>query len=273
MHVWRWIDGGFRDGATQIATDRAILQNASLVGLATMRVYGWYPHCISLGYNQSEESIDIERCREDGVDVVRRPTGGRAVLHSDEVTYSVVIPKENDFFSGNLGEIYKKISLGLCCGIQRLGVPAVLQKRRIDLAGHYKRLYSINCFSAAARNEIVVDGKKLVGSAQRQVENGILQHGSILTGRGHVNLPEYYSNITVDEKRRLIKEVEEKTISLGEYLLRRVDFSEVAQAIRLGMEEVLSIKFDDCELTDQERVLIDNFREEYSILQNSELTV
>jgi len=249
LKIWRWIDSGFADGATHMAIDQAMLENAGSMEIPTMRVYRWRPFCISLGYNQSVECIDPDRCLNSGIDVVRRPTGGRAVLHAEEVTYSVVIPKQGLSFSSSIGHIYHLVSQGLVRGLRKCGVQAVLQKRSPDFNSHYKTSLSVSCFSAAARHEILLNGKKLVGSAQRQVHDGILQHGSILTGEAHLALPEYLKDIQTSQVDRMKKILEEKTISIAGYLRHSVDYGEIVRAIKGGMKEELSIEFEEGELT------------------------
>lgn len=265
MDVWKWIEGGPGDGATQMATDRAVLENAIEFGKPTMRVYRWEPHCISLGYHQSLENIDLDRCLEDGIDVVRRPTGGRAVFHTEEVTYSVVIPEGSDYYSQSIAEVYNLISRGLVRGILNLGVPAELQRRSLDYHSHYRTALSMNCFSAASRNEIIVDGKKLVGSAQRRLSCGVLQHGSILTGNAHLDLPEYLKGVGPGEKRHMRKMIEERTVSINGYLGEEVDYGDVVAAIRDGMEQEISIRFEEGELTFLERERARFLRRNFSV--------
>ena len=100
-----------------MAADQALLETAGQTGQPVMRIYQWSPYCISLGYHQSFESIDLAVCKSKGVDVVRRPTGGRAVFHAQEVTYAVIIPKESVFYRENLTELHTVISQGLAGGL------------------------------------------------------------------------------------------------------------------------------------------------------------
>ena len=265
METWRWIDSGWSEGAAHMAVDQATLDYAEIVARPTMRVYRWRPYCISLGFHQKQDRIDIERCSRDGIDIVRRPTGGRAVFHAEEVTYSVVIPKGSESFSSKLEEVYNAISRGLAAGIRKLDVPARLQKRSMDLRNHYKTSISVSCFSAAARHEIMLDEKKLVGSAQRQLPHALLQHGSILTGRAHLDLPDYLADTDEESAGRMKDMIAGKTISIGEYLKRSVHYQEVAHAIKAGMEEELAIKFVDRALIQQEKQQADEECRNFSI--------
>jgi len=261
---WRWIDSNWGDGATHMAIDQAMLEQAG-GNRPTMRVYRWRPTCISLGYHQSAECIDLDKCHQDRIDVVRRPTGGRAVLHAEEVTYSVVIPQDGEFLSGNLGEVYNAISRGLVRGIQRLGIPAELQKRSLDLRNHYRTSISVSCFSAAAKHEVVLSGKKLVGSAQRRFPHGILQHGSILTGSAHASLPKYLKGMDEEETDRMISMVAGRTMAIDAYLQRTVAYDEIVDAIKVGMAEELSITFVTGELTKEESKRVDELYRSFSI--------
>jgi lipoate-protein ligase A len=236
-----------------MAVDQAMLELVMTVGQPTMRVYRWNPPCISLGYHQSSETIDMEQCKRDGIDVVRRPTGGRAVFHAEEVTYAIVIPEGSGFYSTSIEHVYNRISQGLIEGIRHLGIPAVLQKRSLNLRNHYKTPVSVSCFSAAAKHEVMLDGRKLVGSAQRHMQDAILQHGSILTGNAHLNLPKYLKGLGERDKERMRKMVEGKTATIGDYLGRTVDYDEVVEALKKGMEEQFSVVLEDKGLADEEK--------------------
>ena len=265
MTVWRWIETGHTDGAFHMAADQALLENVSENRLPTMRVYSWNPACISLGAHQSVEDIDLDRCRKDGLEVVKRPTGGRAVLHCDEVTYSVVFPEGTPIFFHSLSEIYDLINRGLLRGIRQLGVPAGLEKRSLNIRNHYKSKLSTSCFSAAAKFEIIVQGKKMVGSAQRRLASGVLQHGSILLGRGHFALPDYFKGISIKEKEEMERILQEKQISMKDVLKRDVSFEEAVSAIKKGMAEFLRVQFDSGSMTEKEMARAGELRERFSI--------
>jgi len=253
MEKWRWINTGFASGAMQMAIDWILLESVQETGVPVMRIYRWKPFCISLGHNQALSHMDLEKCREKGIDVVRRPTGGRAVFHAEEVTYSVIIPQTNPFAKESVNEFYMLVSEGLARGIRMLDVPAVLEKRGIDLRHHYKKSsLSASCFSAAARYEVVVDGRKLIGSAQRRIKGGLLQHGSILTGDAHLDLPFFLRSKSDSEREEMKRQIAEKTVSIGSYLGRNVPFEEAGEAIKRGVSEEMSVEFIDSELSEKE---------------------
>ncbi len=249
-----------------MATDRAILDGINKTGKVVFRVYQWNPYCISLGFRQPKDIINFKKCSEDTIDIVQRPTGGRAVFHAQEVTYSVIIPNKSKFFFSSIQKIYKKISQGLARGIQKLGVPADLQRHKIDLLSHYRKSISVNCFSATVRSEVMVEGKKLIGSAQRHLDKGVLQHGSILTGEKHLDLPYYLINLNEDNVNAMIQYLKSQTVSIGGYLNRNVSYEEVAAAVKEGMKEELNIEFQDDELTSEENSRVSELQNEFTIL-------
>ena len=273
METWRWIDYGPSDGATHMAIDRAVLEHAGDFGRPTIRTYSWVPPAISLGYHQPETAVDLERCRAEGVDVVRRPTGGRAVFHAMEVTYSVVMPGTSAYAAMGIGELYRTISEGLARGIRKLGVPAELEKRSVDLRAHYQDAASVSCFSAAARHEILVDERKLVGSAQRRLSGGMLQHGSILTGDAHLDLCRFLAGMNEGARGRMRRMMSEKTATIGQALGREAGYDEVVRALRQGLEEALSISLVDGELESEETEMLDRLRIDSSILSTVTMDV
>jgi lipoate-protein ligase A len=205
-------------------------------GEPTLRLFQWEPWAISLGYNQSPSQIDVEQCIKDGVDVVRRPTGGRAILHAEELTYSVVLR------AGRRGvlPIYNEISSALVRGLKMFGVSASLQRSQPNFSEHYKHPSSIPCFTSSARYEIEWGGRKLVGSAQRRYRDGendvVLQHGSILCGPAHRRLARY---IRLDDRTivaELERDLRERTVDLQEICGGPIDLQGLSDCVRRGFE-------------------------------------
>ncbi len=143
-----------------------------------LRLYRWSPPALSLGYFQDEnEVVDLKACREAGIDVVRRPTGGRAVLHDHELTYSIIVPEAHPFINkGGVIDAYRSISRGIVTAFNLLSIVATLAPEEHSRAG----LAPGSCFDSSTPYEIQVDGKKVVGSAQLRRDGIILQHGAIL---------------------------------------------------------------------------------------------
>lgn len=170
---WRILDSGAADGATNMAVDAALLDDARRDGVSTLRIYAWSTPTLSLGrHERSRGRFDPERLAAAGVGVVRRLTGGRALLHDHEVTYSVTAPSG----SAGLRARYAAINRILAAALARLGVTATQADARTPTA----RPGSSACFAEPNVGELVVDGAKLVASAQFEEEGAFLQHGSIL---------------------------------------------------------------------------------------------
>ena len=245
MH-WNFLNTGFHSGAFNMQFDESLVKNlANGGGTSTVRVYGWRPAAISLGWNQRMDEIDLNFAGQDSLDVVRRPTGGRAILHSDELTYSVTMISQ----SRNILAVYNEISQALVLGLKRLGADVSLEKAQPHFPTLYQSNLSVACFSSSARYEIQIEGRKLVGSAQRRYVGSdgkefVLQHGSILLGPDHKRLVKYLNVANEEDRKRLGNEIEAKTIDLSQALGRPVSFDECVEAVRHGFEDAWGIEFD-----------------------------
>lgn len=176
---WRLIRSGYQSGAMNMALDEALLQSvATGRSLPVLHLYRWQPPTVTLGYAQSvAEDINLDACRSAGLDVVRRVTGGRAVLHDHEVTYGIMAPVQQGLFEGSVLECYKVIAEALQLTLQRLGLNArLVPGRRSPQPAAAERAV---CFTAPSQYELVIDGRKVAGSAQKRQGKGFLQHGSL----------------------------------------------------------------------------------------------
>ena len=170
---WRLVDTPPAPGAWNMAVDEALADSVRDGGPPVLRAYRWSPPCLSLGRNQPSDGYDREEIRRRGIDVVRRPTGGRAVLHHRELTYSVAAREDA---LGTLRQAYTAINRALVAGLRRLGVDARLHPAGPDRAP----LPSLApCFEQPVEGEVTAGGRKLVGSAQRRERGVMLQHGSL----------------------------------------------------------------------------------------------
>lgn len=162
------------DGAHNMAVDEAIL-SAVVAGASppTLRFYAWMPPCLSLGYGQPASDIDVGRLNALGWRRVRRPTGGRAILHTDEVTYSVALPADHALAEGDVVASYRRISRALVAGLELLGAAPKADKSTDSGNG------GPVCFETPSHYEITIGGRKLVGSAQVRRRGGVLQHGTL----------------------------------------------------------------------------------------------
>lgn len=202
-----------------------------------LRFFEWSPYCISLGKYQAEKEINRTYCESEGIDIVRRPTGGRAVLHAEELTYSVIF---SDEISGTIDDSYEKISDALATAFRSVHIPAQCVCRQPDFRNLYRQPSSAICFSNSAKSEIQVDGKKLVGSAQRRYSGAVLQHGSILFGTYHRKLADCLT-MTDDKKESMRAIFEEKTIEISS--ISNVTISELKDAIKHSFEQKFEVEW------------------------------
>jgi len=178
--TWRLLRDSDLSGARNMARDAAILDTVSRgASPSCLRLYTWRPPCLSLGRHQPVAAANLDFCARAGVDVVRRPTGGRAVLHHLELTYAVVSPLGRGVLPRNLQGAYRQIASALVRALRTLGVAAELTSGEVNLSLPGPRT-AVPCFEAPAGGEVVVGGRKLVGSAARCHEKTLLQHGAIL---------------------------------------------------------------------------------------------
>lgn len=234
-----FIDTGEHTGAFNMDFDvrRAEDVDAGVAG-PMLRVYHWKPWCISLGRHQDVAEIDAAATAAAGYDIVRRPTGGRAILHAEELTYSVVMPSEDR----GIMEVYRLISEALTAGLQLLVPDIDIAKSQPNFQKLYKEAGSIPCFSSSARYEIEFGGRKLVGSAQRRIGSAVLQHGSILIGDAHLSLADY---LAVDDtvREQLRHDMRAHTVTLQEILGRSVRREEVREALIEGFRRSWEVSF------------------------------
>lgn len=207
-----------------------------------LRLYSWDPYCISLGANQHVESLDLQKLIADGFDYVKRPTGGRAVFHSEELTYSVVINSGNFTPKGAYKQINEALLLGLSLFDPRL-TDAGLENEEVNFKQHYGSSLSAACFSVPSRSEVKFDGRKLIGSAQRKTGNVILQHGSINTGDFHKRIVDYLI-LTPQEKKDLRKLLDEKTSDIRSITGQEVDKIKLSDAIIKGFRQEFNLGFE-----------------------------
>jgi lipoate-protein ligase A len=240
--IWRLLDTGAHDGATNMAIDEAVLMAvAEGRSLPTLRFYTWTPPCVSVGCAQSlRREVDLEACRRKGYTWVRRPTGGRAVLHIDELTYSVIAPQGEPRVGGDILTSYQRLSLGLIAGLRRLGCD-VTQAGQVPEAGRVTE--SAACFDVPSHYEVTALGRKLVGSAQARRRGVVLQHGA-LPLRGDVS--RLVDVLAVSELARstLRKTLRQRAVALDEVLGRPIDTAEVASALTTGFASALNLRLE-----------------------------
>ncbi|MPL65814.1 Octanoyltransferase LipM [bioreactor metagenome] len=251
MNKWRLINSGMNTAAYNMAIDEAMLKaHAAGEVPPTLRFYGWRPAAVSLGYFQSSAAeIDLEACRSNEVDVVRRLTGGRAVLHDMELTYSLVAAENNSLIPPTITASYRYFSQGLIAGLKHLGVEAQMSVPQAAYGQRKHRHASAACFDASSHYEITFAGRKLVGSAQVRKEGVILQHGSILLAFRPATLVSLLNLPSADKRNELSDMLAKRVTSVSEILGRTVEWKEVYQAMAVSFGPALGVDLVSGELT------------------------
>ncbi|MCL6611247.1 MAG: lipoate--protein ligase family protein [Peptococcaceae bacterium] len=257
---WRLLNTGYGNGFENMAIDEAILMVHARGGNPpTLRFYGWKPPALSLGYFQNpEETVDFKACRRLGVDVVRRPTGGRAVLHDKEVTYSIIAREDNPAVRGTVPESYLRLSRGLILGLGRLGVEVSCNGD----GGPAPK--GPACFDSPALYELVAGGRKLAGNAQARKHGCVIQHGALplVNDAGTLFAVLKFSSEAEREEQR--RRFTERSASLEEVMGRRVPPGRVIQALAEGFAEALGIDLEPGGMTEEELLTAERLvREKY----------
>lgn len=237
---------------------------------ATLRVYNWQNPTISLGYHQSEQDIDIDRCHEEGIDVVYRPTGGRAILHYNEVTYAVVLPPSSPFYAPEIQRVYEFISRCLVRALRSLEIDVDFERSKKSPTDFAHGELSTLCYASSIQYEISINGRKLVGSAQRRINHSVLQHGSILVGDEHLNITRYLAVRDERLRWRIREFMERNTISLQQVCKMPVDKSQLVRSLRQAFAEELDIKFTDASLSENEHREALSLQSKFAVLEKED---
>ena len=258
--TWRLIKHQPAYGAWNMAVDEAILESVySGDSLPTLRLYAWQPGCLSLGYAQSFSEVDTDALKTYGWDVVRRPTGGRAILHIDELTYSVIAPEREPRVKGGVMESYLQLSRALMRSLQLLGLEP--QAKEKETTKHKDKPNPV-CFEVPSNYEITVNGKKLVGSAQARRKEGVLQHGALpLFGDlTRIITALRFPDQAVQEsaKDRLLSHATTVEIVLGKV----ITWDQASEAFQQGFEETLNLILEENDITEKERLRAQELIEE-----------
>lgn len=260
---WRFIRSGLGAPDYNMAVDEAIL-TAHSEGLVppTVRFYGWNPATLSVGFFQKAASeVNFDALEQEGIGFVRRATGGRAVLHDKELTYSMIVSESYPGIPRSVTEAYRVLSEGLLLGFRKLGLSAeMVQLENEEEKEKYASMGSAACFDSPSWYELVVEGRKVAGSAQTRQKGVVLQHGSILLDLDADQLFRLlrFSNERVME--RMKQQFLKKAVAINEVRggagQPRVELSEVEEAFTAGIEEGLGIRLVPSELTDHEQELV-----------------
>ncbi len=229
-----------------MAVDEYLFRSLGCEPQTRVRFYQWERPTVSLGYSQvAEKVVDLDACRKHGIDVVRRMTGGKLVLHHRDVTYSIC-SSDIEVFSSTLAQSYRLISHALINGLKEMGLSA-------RLAGPAPSFYgegNFPCFSYPARDEVEIDGKKIIGSAQKRVGRKFLQHGSILLE----NEEELLRQVLAPSEKigRL------RMVSLSEALGKPVSFDWAVDRLRRGIADYFGITFKPKSFASEEMKMIED---------------
>jgi lipoate-protein ligase A len=218
----------------------------------TLRVYAWTPACISLGFSQTADGIDFERLEALGWDLVRRLTGGRAIVHTDELTYSITAPAGNPHVPGDILASYRHLSQGLVRGLSNLGLqPEVLEEIK-----HPKEVRENPvCFEVPSSYEITAGGKKLVGSAQVRKKGAVLQHGSLPLGGDIARICDVLKFDDPSGREAAARRVRARATTVSDLTDEAVSWADAAQAIAGGFSEALGWELREATLSEGERRL------------------
>lgn len=258
----RFLLSHFQSGVYNMALDEVLLNSVhSGSSLPILRFYGWNTPAISLGYFQkSGKQISLENCSKMGIDIVRRLTGGRAVLHDQELTYSVIFPEDFIGIPKTIHESYQYFSSALVKGFQSLGINAELA---IESSVKPSTFSSAACFDAPSSYEVMVSGKKIVGSAQTRQKGIILQHGSILNSLDINKLFRCF-DISDHAFEKLTADFRKKATSIEDELGYHLPWNHLVQAFKTGFSSALNFNLIEDELTPLEISQVNILSQKYS---------
>ncbi|MCM3389924.1 lipoate--protein ligase family protein [Ureibacillus chungkukjangi] len=258
---WYFINSGPCSPSYNMALDEALLDLHSQGEIPpVIRFYEWNPATLSIGYFQSaEKDIDLEIIKEQKLGFVRRPTGGRAVLHESELTYSIIVNEQYPDMPAGVTEAYRVLSEGLLLGFQNLGLDAYFsipdtEEKQQDL----KKPKSAVCFDAPSWYELVVEGKKVAGSAQTRQKGVILQHGAILLDLDEEKLLSVFKFSSAEAKEKMRQKLPEKAVAINRLTDKEITISQCIEAFKEGFEQALDIELVPYQLTEEQMQYVKN---------------
>ena len=237
-----------------MAVDEVLVRGmAETERVPILRLFGWDPPAVSFGYSQDpRREVDPEKCRRAGVDRVRRATGGRAVLHWEELTYSVICRQDDCQLGGSIEATYRIIGECLVEGLRLFGADAALERAGGRAVRPRGAEAALPCFSSIARWEVKCRGRKLIGSAQRRVDGVILQHGSLLIGDAHLRIADLLPSMAPHLRQRWRERLEAQSIHLRACVDREIDMAELTGCLVAGFESRLKAEMSANAMTSAE---------------------
>lgn len=247
--TWRLIKTAPANGAWNMAVDEAMLQAVGHNEVPpTLRLYAWDPACLSIGYAQPFRDVDLERLNIHGWDVVRRITGGRAILHTDELTYSVIGPHEEPRFAGSVIESYHRLSQGLLEALRLLELPAEALPKSAEGSITQEPV----CFEVPSHYEITVNGKKLIGSAQARKKAGVLQHGTLPLQGDLSRITQALVFPSDQDRKKAAERLLRRATTIETAMGPGITWDQVAAAVEGAFSKTFKIMFEPAELTSSE---------------------
>lgn len=264
--TWNFINTGSNDPYYNMAMDEALLNFVSRDEIdPVIRFYTWNPATLSVGYFQRlTKEIDIEKVKAKGYGMVRRQTGGRGVLHDKELTYSVIVPESHPEMPSTVTEAYRVISEGLLEGFKLLGFDTYFAiPRSKEEREKLKQPRSAVCFDAPSWYELVVEGRKIAGSAQVRQKGVILQHGSLLQDVDVDDLFDMFKFKNDRLKDKMKQAFVEKAVAINDISNHHITIEDMEVAFEEGFRKGLNIDFKPLELTQQQQNEIKELTEKY----------
>lgn len=260
-HSWRLIISKPKNGAWNMALDETILEFAASNRVPpTLRLYEWNPPCLSLGYAQESKDVDLPAIAINKWDIVRRPTGGRAILHRNEATYSISTSIDEPFMKGTILESYRRVSDVLLSALEKLEVHADANKIYPEV-----RTTQAVCFEVPSNYEITYRGKKLIGSAQSRKLGGVLQHGALPLFGDLTQIHQVLHFSSDEEREKANKRLLDHAITLAEARGNQPSFGEVCSAFISTFSKSLHTNLTPEQPTDEEIKHAENLiKEKYS---------
>jgi lipoyl(octanoyl) transferase len=263
--VWSFIDSGDCSPSFNMALDEALLEWHSQGKIPpVIRFYGWNPPTLSVGYFQKvEKEIDLDVVKEHHLGFVRRPTGGRGVLHEHELTYSVIVSEDHPEMPKTVTEAYRVISEGILKGFHHLGLEAYFAVPKTpEEREALKNPRSSVCFDAPSWYELVVEGRKVAGSAQTRQKGVILQHGSILLDLDEDKLFSLFKYPNERVKERMKKAFSSKAVAINDISPRKITLEQAKEAFYKGFAEGLNVELKPYELSVDELTYVKKLAKE-----------
>lgn len=249
--TWRLIEHAPSRGSWNMAVDEAILESVyNGISIPTLRLYTWDPACLSLGHAQPYTEVNTETLITNGWDVVRRPTGGRAILHVDELTYSVIAPEDEPRVRGGVLESYLRLSEALMESLEYIGLSPRAEEKQ---TGGKKSEPNPVCFEVPSNYEITVNGKKLIGSAQARRKEGVLQHGALPLYGDLTRIITALRFSDEDEKTKAESRLLAHATTVENELGYPVTWEQANHAFKKAFQNALNLEFIPSKLTESEK--------------------